>query len=381
MEPYFTRVSCEIMDQGLPPVIEKEYLGYYESSWDIRTNVFIKNNLEKIKAALQTYPSEYCYYKMHYVPQPTMLELGTEEEKWQNLDEIAAEQRENTSMQEGILYCMLFQDRGKASSKRQRMLVINVEDNTPQAILAAIRYMAQFADKMKNELEHGSGTIPYRYRRQWKVDLAVEHKDLYDSAFDWLNGKNEMYFSQTILKYDEDSHRLWFVDNKGNMDEEFVSEYHDLLAQAYYLLVWNHPEGIKDSDLYCDTDDTEKQTKIEALKEEFATYYNIINPYKDTPERALAYARRQAYSFFSKECKSVRSTARSRIKDAFIKHETNRVNSDYAKKVAEYYAFNAKEGKIKVINRSTTILLPDSLMSDRLKKHNAEHRDHEDKQS
>lgn len=374
MEPYFSRVSCEIMYERIPAAIEEDYLGYYESNWDVRANEFIKNNKEKIKAALKTYPSEYCYYYFHYVSQPTEIELGEEE-----VGEVAEKQRENTSMQEGILYCLLFQDRGKVNSKWQRLLVINVEDNTPQSILAAIRYMAQFADKMKNEVKYGSGTIPAKYRRQWKVDLAVECKDLYDSAFDWLEGKNEMYFSQPILKYDEDSHRLWFVDGKGNMDEEFVSEYHDLLAQAYYLLVWNHPEGIKDSDLYCDTDDAEKQVRIKAMKEEFATYYNIINPYKDTPERALEYARKQAYSFFSKECKSVRSTARSRIKDAFIKHETDRVNSDYAKKVAEYYTFNAKEGKIKVINRTTTILLPDSLMSDRLKKYNAEHADNADK--
>lgn len=377
MEPYFTRVSCEIMYERIPAAIEEDYLGYYESNWDVRTNEFIKSNYKKIQAALKTYPSEYCYYNFHYVSQPTVIELGEEE-----VGEVAENQRENTSMQEGILYCLLFQDRGKVNSKWQRLLVINVEDNTPQAILAAIRYMAQFADKMKNEVKYGSGTIPVRYRRQWKVDLAVECKELYDSAFDWLEGKNEMYFSQPILKYDEDSHRLWFVDCKGHMDEEFVSEYHDLLAQAYYLLVWNHPEeGIKDSDLYCDTDDAEKQARIKALKEEFATYYNIINQYKDSPERALEYARKQAYSFFSKECKSVRSTARSRIKDAFIKHETDRVNSDYAKKVAQYYAFNAKEGKIKVANRSTTIILPDYLMSDRLKKYNIEHADNADKQS
>lgn len=374
MEPYFTRVSCEIKEVGVPPAIEKEYLGYYESNWDVRTNEFIKNNKEKIGIALKTYPSEYCYYDFHYASQPTVLELGTEEEKWQRLDETAEEQREETNKEEGILYCLLFQDRGKASSKRQRILVINVEDNTPQTILAAIRYMAQFADKMKKEVEHGSGNIPYRYRRPWKVDLAVEHKKLYDSAFGWLEGKNEMYFSQTILKYDEATHRLWFVDNQGNKDKEFVP--HDLITQAFFLLHWNHPEGIPESD-FSKADKQNDQKRVDSLIREYAEYYKILSQNRGRKNEDIAYFQKQVEFYCLPECRSERNTLKSRIKAAFKKHIKERVNEFYANKVAEYYSFGSN-GKIKVINRSTTIILPDELMSDRLKKHNAEHADDAD---
>ena len=367
MEPYFTRITCWIEYKDVPPVIEKNYLGFYESTWDVRTNTFIKDNLEKINAALETYPSAYCYYQMHYVPQPQASAFSTDEEKWSELDKIAEEQREETDEKLGVIYCSLFQDRGHENPRIQRVLIFNVEDNTPEAILAAIRYMGQLADQLKKEVMYGSGTIPYRYSRPWKVDLAVEHKDLYDSAFDWLEGKNEMYFVQPILKYDDKTHRLWFMDNQGNIDDEFGK--HDLLSQAFYVLVWNHPEGgVKDSDLYYSAnDDSSKKERVEALKEEFAEYYRILNDKKSIEE-----ARKQVDFFCKEECRDVRNTARSRIKKAFFTHEKNRVNMRFAQKVADYYSFGA-DGTIKVINRSTTILLPDFLMSDRLKKYNAEH--------
>lgn len=372
MEPYCTRVSCEIKEVGVPPAIEKEYLGYYESNWDVRTNEFIKNNKEKIEIALKTYPSEYCYYDFHYASQPTILELGTEEEKWQRLDETAEEQREETNKEEGILYCLLFQDRGKASSKRQRLLVINVEDNTPQTILAAIRYMAQFADKMKKEVEHGSGTIPYRFRRPWKVDLAVEHKKLYDSAFGWLEGKNEMYFKQTILEFDEKSHRLWFLDNHGVKDKKFVNS--DLVAQAFFILVWNHPEeGVKDYDLCVEPNDKTGLIRQKELRAELARYYQFIKTGRLVKDSSFY---EETINKFCESCED-RNSARSRIKSAFKQHETERVNKYFAAKVAEYYSFGT-DGKIKVINRSTTVILPDELMSDRLKKYNAEHADDAD---
>lgn len=371
MEPYFTRVSCEIMYERIPAAIEEDYLGYYESNWDVRTNEFIKSNYKKIQAALKTYPSEYCYYNFHYVSQPTEIELGEEEVGME-----AENQRENTSMQEGILYCLLFQDRGKANSKWQRLLVINIEDNTPQAILAAIRYMTRFADRMKNEVKYGSGIIPARYGRQWKVDLAVECKDLYDSAFDWLEGKNEMYFSQTILKYDEDSHRLWFLDNKGEKAKKFLNS--DLKAQAFYILVWNHPEeGVKDYDLCVEPSDKAGLVRQKELRAELARYYQIIKIGKLANDPMFY---EDAINKFC-ENRDDRDTARSRIGTAFYKHELERVkgNKLFAKKVREYYAFDATNGTIKVTNRSTTILLPDSLMSDRLKKYNEEHANNADK--
>lgn len=378
MEPFFTRVSCQVVSGGLPPR-QEDAIGYYESRWDVRTNAFIREHKEKIITALKTYPSKYCYYKdLYIVPQPIIPEFGTDEDKQKVVEQKAEEQHHNTNINMGIVYCPIFQDRNSREIGSQRVVVINVEDNKPQAILAAIRYLARLADQFKDEVTIGSGYLPLRYYDPWQVDLEVECKDLFDTAFDWLDGKNEMYFSQTVLKYDKESRRLWFVDNKGNKDEEFISEYHDLLAQAYYILVWNHPEGIKDSDLYCDKDDLEKLEKVKAIREEFTSYYYVISQYRDSDERAFSYAQKQVNSFCNKECKETRSTARSRIKSAFRDHETNRVNKDFAKKVAEYYSFNAKEGKIKVINRSTTIILPDSLMSDRLKKYNAEQAAKED---
>ena len=379
MEPYFTRISCWIEYKDLPPVIEKEYLGFYESSWDVRTNLFIKNNLEKINTALKTYPSEYCYYEMHYVPQPATIEFVPDLEKWKEMEEIAEEQREETDEKLGVIYCSLFQDRGHENPRIQRVLIFNVEDNTPQAILAAIRYMAQFADKMKNEVRYGSGIIPHRYDRPWKVDLAIDQKELYDSAFGWLEMKNEMYFSQTLLEYDEESHRLWFVDNHGKKDKEFIP--HDLLAQAFYILVWNHPEGIKDYDLCVSPADKPGLVREKELKEEFVRYYKFLNPQKDQQNMDPEFYEKKINNFCEFVNRSARDTARSRIKNAFKRHESERVNEYYAAKVAEYYAFDATDGIIKVKNRSTTIILPDYLMSDRLKKYNAEQADNADKQS
>lgn len=372
MEPYFTRVTCYVKGDNVIS-IPQDRIYFYESPWDFRTNDFMKNNFGKINAALETYPSDYCYYNLEYIPQATSIEFESEEEKRKYMEKIAEEQRDNSHDRWGIIYCALFQDKGRELSGEQRVLIINIEDNTPQAILSAIRYLAQFATEMKNEVKLGSGCIPAKYALPWKVDLAVEHKDLYDSAFDWLEGKNEMYFVQPILQYDEKTHRLWFLDNHGKMDEELGN--HDLLSQAFYVLVWNHPEdGVKDSDLYYNAnDDPAKKERVEALKNEFAEYYRILNDKKSIEE-----ARKQVDFFCKEECRDVRNIARSRLKKSFLTHEGSRVNKRFAHKVAEYYAFGA-EGIIKVINRSTTILLPDSLMSDRLKKYNAEHADNADK--
>lgn len=376
MEPYFTRVTCYIKGDNVIS-IPKNRIYFYESPWDFRTNEFIKDNLGKINAALETYPSDYCYYNLEYIPQSTTIEFESEEEKRLYMERIAEEQRENSHDRWGIIYCALFQDKGRELSGEQRVLIINVEDNTPQAIIAAIRYLAQFANIMKNEVMLGKGCIPPKYSLPWKVDLAKEYKDLYDSAYDWLEGKNELYFSQPILKFDKDSHRMWFVDNHGNIDKEFVP--HNLMAQAFYLLAWNHPEGIKDSDLYWDEGDNEAKERAETLRRELAEYYKILNPYLDIKKKDPNYYHKQVYSFCHASNREARDTARSRIKKAFKHHEAERVNKNHAEKVAEYYSFDATDGLIKVINRSTTIILPDSLMSDRLKKYNAEHADNADK--
>lgn len=364
MDAHFSRISCWIYNRPVPPM-PVDAIVYYESSWDVQTNTYIKENLDKINTALSTYPSGHCYFKMFYVPQPTIQVFGTEEEKLQELERKAAMYHEATSPFEGIISCALLQDKGHEDYTSQRVMTFNVEDCKPHAILTAIRYMAKLADQFKDDVLKGTGSIPAKFRQMWQVDLAAECKDLYNSAYGWLEGKNEMYFAQTILKYDEKTHRLWFVDGKGNMDEEFGN--HDLLSQAFYLLEWNHPEGVKDSDLYYQpNDDDPPKERVKTLRNEFVKYYRVINN-KKTIEEAQDHV-----DFFCKEeCRDVRNIARSRIKKSFFIHEKNRVNELFAQKVAEYYSFGAN-GIIKVINRSTTIILPDSLMSDRLRNYNAE---------
>lgn len=370
MEPHFTRVSCQVIPGGTPPIPEKR-IGYFESMWDVKTNAFLNANREKIITALRTFPSKYCYYEDFYiVHSPIVPEFGSNEEKHRNIDKIAEEQHDNTNTYQGIIYCPIFHDKGSRETINQRVIVINVEDNKPQSILAAIRYLARLADQFNDEITLGSGYLPFKYYRPWQIDLKVEYKDLYDTAWEWLEGSNEVYFDQTILEYDENSHRLWFVDNKGNKDKEFLN--HDLMTQAFYILVWNHPEGVKDYDLCVAPNDKVGLIREQELKAELATYYRILKPLQDKYQGDPKWYEKAVNKFCDFEQRQKRYTARSRIQSAFEEHETNRVNSDFGKKVAEYYSFDATEGKIKVINRSTTIILPDSLMSDRLKKYNEE---------
>lgn len=157
------------------------------------------------------------------------------------------------------------QDKGHEEYTSQRVMTFNIEDCTEQAIITAIRYMAALADNFKDEVLTGSGSIPAKYRQMWQVDLAVECKELYDSVDDWLSGKYEMCFTQPILKFDDATHRLWFVKNNGELDEEFIVKQHDLLAQAFYILMWNHPEGIKDSDLCYSEEENNEAKKYELM--------------------------------------------------------------------------------------------------------------------
>lgn len=379
MEPYFTRVSCQVKPSGSPPIPEKK-IGYFESTWDVRTNAFLSANKNKIITALRTFPSKYCYYEDFYiVHSPAVPEFGSDEEKSREVDQIAEEQRNSSNMEQGIIYCPIFHDKGSRETIIQRVIVINLEDNKPQAILAAIRYLARLADQFNDEITLGSGYLPLKYYRPWQVDLKVECEDLYDTAWDWLEGTSEMYFVQTILEYDEKSHRLWFVDNKGNKDKEFLN--HDLMAQAFYLLVWNHPEGVPDYDLCVRPNDKAGLIREQELKAELAAYYRILNPLQDKHNNDPEWYEKKVNEFCDFEQRKKRYTARSRIQSAFREHETKRVNSDFGEKVAEYYSFDAATGIIKVANRSTTIILPDSLMSERLKKYNAEQADNADKQS
>lgn len=382
MEAHFSRISCWIFNRPVPPM-PIDAIVYYESSWDIQTNTYVKENLQKINDALSTYPSGYCRFQLFYVPQPTIQEFGTEEERLQNLECKAALYHDATSPFEGTISCALMQDKGHEEYTSQRVMTFNIEDCTEQAIITAIRYMAALADDFKDEVLTRSGSIPAKYRQMWQVDLAVECKELYDSVDDWLSGKYEMCFTQPILKFDDATHRLWFVKNNGELDEEFIVKQHDLLAQAFYILMWNHPEGIKDSDLYYSEKENNeaKKIRVDALKKEFVEYYKIMSPdsYRDSKERMLIHYQKQINYFCDKENRNERSIARSRIKTAFMEHETKRVHKLFAEKVTSYYAFTGKEGIIKAENidpvnnpnyNRTTIILPDELKINIIK-HNA----------
>ena len=356
MEAHFTRISCWIFNRPVPPM-PIDAIVYYESSWDTKTNIFIKENQKKINDALSTYPSGYCRFQFFYVSQPRLQVFESEEEEQKELQRKAAMYHEATSPFEGTISCALVQDKGHEEYTSQRVMTFNVEDCTEQTIITAIRYMAKLADDFKDEVIDRSGSIPAVYRQMWQVDLAVECKDFYETNNKWLSGEYELFFTQTMLKFDERTHRLWFVDNKGELDEEFVQ--HDLMAQAFYILVWNHPEGVKDSDL-C-TPYKEGKAREAQLKEELSHYYKIFNPIKDTQMGNPEYYKEQVEKFCAIDEYAKRNTARSRIKKAFIERETKRVHELYARKVASYFSFDAKDGIIKVGNRNSVIDLPDSL--------------------
>ncbi|MCK8621902.1 hypothetical protein [Prevotella sp. E13-27] len=366
MEPHFSRISCWIFNRPVPPM-PIDAIVYYESSWDIQTNEYIKENQKKINAALSTYPSGYCRFQLFYVPQPKLQTFESEEEAQKELERKAAMYHEATSPFEGVISCALLQDSGHEEYTSQRIMTFNIEDCTPQAILTAIRYMAKLADDFKDEVTERSGSIPAIYRQMWQVDLAVECKEFYETNEKWLSGKYEMFFTEPILKYDEDSHRLWFIDKNGNLEEEFVP--HSLQAQAFYILVWNHREGVKDRDLCSAPNDEQAQAREKLLKEELVRYYKILSPNKDTQLLEPHYYEDKVEAFCSPLCN--RDSVRSKIKKAFINHETKRVHELYAKKVASYYAFDGKEGIIKVANRNT-IILPDCLKETLLHEENTD---------
>ena len=374
---HFTRISCWIYSRTVPPIASDTII-FYESKWDTQTNRFMEENKKKINSALATYPSGYCDFTFHPVKQPIALKFESEEERLKVLREKADKHKNATTDKGGVIYCALLQDRGKEDPNTQRIMVFNIEDCTERTIIAAIWLMSRMADKFKDDISKGQGFIsPFYLDEMWQVDMAVDYRDLYDSAYDWLEGKNEMYFSQKILEYDEVTHRLWFVNNEGVKDKEFLN--HDLMTQAFYLLVWNHPEGVKDYDLCVSPADKAGLIREQELKAEFVRYYQILNPYKDKQSCDADFYKKKVDKFCDIENRKTRDTARSHIKTAFEEHESDRVNADFAQKVAEYYSFDATTGIIKVANRSTTIILPDSLMSDRLKKYNAEHTDNADK--
>lgn len=357
MDPHFSRISCWIFNRPVPPM-PVDAIVYYESSWDTQTNVFIKTNQKKINDALSTYPSGYCRFQLFYVPQPKLQIFESEEEAQKELERKAAMYHEATSPFEGVISCALLQDKGHEEYTSQRIMTFNIEDCTQQAILTAIRYMANLADDFKDEVLKRSGSIPVVYRQMWQVDLAVECKDFYETNEKWLSGKYEMFFTEPILKFDEETHRLWFIDNNGDLEEEFVP--HDLLSQAFYVLAWNHREGIRDCDLCNNTDDKEAQHRKEQIIDEFVRYYKIFNPGRDTQLGDPNFYLKQIKFFFGQDNRDARNISRSRIKKAFRIHETKRVHELYAEKVASYYAFDGKEGIIKVTNRNT-VILPDYL--------------------
>ncbi len=147
---HFTRVSCWIYSRQIPP-LPNNVIVYYESTWDTKTNKFIKDHLDEINAALQTYPSSYCYFEMFRVPQPFTPARTTDEEE-KVLQEKAQIYKDATSPFEGIISCALLQDKDHEEPTTQRIVTINIEDCTEEAIITAIRYMSRLADMLRTML-------------------------------------------------------------------------------------------------------------------------------------------------------------------------------------------------------------------------------------
>lgn len=354
----FTRVSCWILNRTVPPM-PNDCIVYYDSSWDYKTNSFITENYEQIKVALGAVPSAYCKFNFSQVEQPTSINYDSKEEKMRAQAQKAAQYKTATNPFEGTLSCALFQDKGHEDPTTQRLLIINIEDCTRLCILTAIRYMAKLADFLKDEVKLRSGSIPEKYRQMWQIDLANEHDecldcdDLYDTVEKWFRRDNKMLFTEPMLEFDEKTHRLWFLDNKGHKTAPFVKG--NLLAQAFYILVWNHQfDGVKDIDLCCEPNDKTAIERQKQLQKELIAYYKIFKP-NQSDELYEDRVMKLCSGYGSENRNSLRSKIKKSFRDQF-----KSVDENYAEEVVEYYAFDATPGIIKVEDRST-IILPDSL--------------------
>ena len=120
----------------------------------------------------------------------------------------------------------------------------------------------------------------------WQIDLKKECPDLFETTKDWLSGKYDLFFTEKILEFDENKHRLMFVPVGEMKSEPFLT---DLYAQAFYLLYWNHFDIIRDSDFDFAKSEVRKKKRFELLRKEFEMYYRALHapgelPYKVTPK-------------------------------------------------------------------------------------------------
>lgn len=358
---HFTRISCWIYSRLIPPIPANAII-YYESSWDTKTNKFVMDNLDKINHALATYPSGYCSFQLFYVHQPALPEFDSEEDRQKDLQQKAEFYKEATSPFEGIISCALLHDKGHEEPTTQRVMTFNIEDCTEKAIIAAIRLMSHMADKFKDDVIEGSGSIPSSVRQMWQVDLKKEYTELYNSTDLWLSGNYEMCLTMPILEYKEDSHRLWFFPSKKMEAEKFDKANGDLKAQAYYLFFWNHFDIIRDSDFKESTSNMRAYLRLKEWKKELEIYYRKINDNKPLEKRdgnkvqSITYPK-AIEDFCSRANFKVE---RSRIRKSFVDHETRRVQATFAKKMSTYYEIDGDNGYIKLNNRDT-IILPDEL--------------------
>lgn len=359
---HYTRISCWIYNHPVPP-LAPDIICYYESKWDTETNKFILENKDRIANALATYPSGYCSFSFHPVPQPVQLKFDSEEERLSALKQKAEKHKNATTDKSGTIYCTLLQDKGKELTDSYRLLVFNIEDCTKKTIIAAIRLMSFMADKFKDDIMDGPGYIdPSLIDEMWQVNLKTEYPELYETTDLWLSGDYEMCFTMPILEYKEDSHRLWFFPTKKMAAEKFDRVHGDLKAQAYYLLFLNHYDIIRDNDFFRSEKDLRGRILLNEWKKELEIYYRIIND--NRPVFMTKGTKRVPCTYQEKIdefCKNASFKGeRNRIRASFIDHETRRVQATFAEKMSTYYEVNGDKGYIKLNNRDT-IVLPDKL--------------------
>lgn len=352
---HFHRISCWIYSRTVPP-LAPDIIAYYESKWDTETNRFIKENKENIRSALATYPSEYCSFDFHIVPQPIQPVFSSEGERLNELQKKANKHHTATTDKSGIIYCSLLQDKGKEDPNTQRQMIFNIEDCTKETIIAAIRLMSRMADKFKDEILLGKGFIDRDYLEEmWQIDLKEECPDFFETNKLWLEGKYDLFFTEPILEYNEPATRLKFVPSKKLPDVNFLSDFY---AEALYILYWNHFDIIKEKDLL-HPDNARYKKRLNLLKQEFGKYYMVLKGVtEDTSQKELIKLQDKLDKFWKRKNFSI---LRNKVSDSFVDHEHKRTDSEkYAKKMVTYYEMDGELGYVR-LNSRDTVVLPDSL--------------------
>ena len=350
----FTRISCWTYNHPVPP-LPQEIIVFYESKWDLNLNEFIDKHKEQIKDALLTYPSENCSFLFRPVPLPFKPQFESEEEKQLYMQKKAKQYKDGTTPFNGIIACALPQDRGFEEDTSYRLMTFNIEDCTEEAVIAAIRYMAKLADEFKADVKF-QGRIPEEYRERWQVDLKEACPELYDTTDLWLSGKYDLCFTEPLMRFDENIHRLLFV-AVGDMPEERLIN--EIKAEMLYIFYWNHFDLIRDADFQCPNKESRAYKRLQHIKAELEIYHRILSGKKD---KDISFSK--SINSFCKQ--KSHSTARSRIRSAIFDHEKRRVNQEkYPTKMITYYEMDGEVGYIRITGRDT-IELPDYMKRTRM---------------